>query len=168
MEDDRLQQKKDEGKAKMKEHKEVKKKEADAAILLSAPVCVAPIFCAYQVVVDVPVDEDVAAEDDSKPRTVSHEEAENDVAPPIYNVVHETMYFQFKENDQRQTSTLEYKAKLAEHAYGLEKSCMDVGLLLVDQWEKVFDSHTYMTDSKASQFEKESDQKRQKIKIVIF
>ena len=73
-----------------------------------------------------------------------------EVAPPIYNVVNETMYFQFKENDQRQTSTLEYKAKLAEHAYGLEKSCMDVGLLLVDQWEKVFVSHKYMTNSKAS------------------
>ena len=72
------------------------------------------------------------------------------MAPPIYNVVYETVYFQFKENDWRQTSTLEYRDKLAEHAYGLEKSCVDVGLLLVHQWEKVFVSHKYMTNSKAS------------------
>ena len=68
-----------------------------------------------------------------------------DVAPPIYNVVHETVYFQLIENDQRQTRTLEYKAKKAEHAYDPEKSCMDVGLLLVDQWENEFGSSTYMT-----------------------
>ena len=76
------------------------------------------------------------------------------------------MYFQLKENDQRETRTLEYKAKLAEHAYGLEK--MDVGLLLVDQWENEFGSSTYMTDNNASQFEKESDQKRQENKDCYF
>jgi hypothetical protein len=100
-----------------------------------------------------------------------------DAAPPIFEVVHKTTsqviqklnYLQFKQNDQRETSKVESKAKSAEHAYA---SVMDVGLFLVDQWEKKIGSPTYIEnnhgvhrcykDDSTMEFEKGSDQRRHK------
>ena len=92
-------QKKEEAKAQMRELEEAKRREAEAAAQVlepvqpmvvadSAAIFVAPIASTDHVVVDVPVidipsvHDVVAAEDGSKPRTVSPEGRENDMAPP--------------------------------------------------------------------------------------
>jgi hypothetical protein len=139
--EERLQKKKDQEKAK--------KNEVDTVVLYHGPV--------------QSIDDIAALKTDSKPRTVSFEEGEDDVVPA--NIL--PNYFQVKENNQRQISTLESKTKLAGHAYE-PVQCMDVGLLLVDQWEKEIGSPTYIRNNKASQFEKEGDQRRHENKDWYF
>jgi hypothetical protein len=120
---------------------------------------VAFISLAEQVLAVDPIfDDPMAAEDDSKPRTVSPKEGEDDAAPPIFaagqNTVLQVVYalnnFQFKQNDKRQISTLS-KPKSDEHAYEWVQSSMDVRVFLVDQWEKEFGYTTYMANNKASE-----------------
>jgi hypothetical protein len=132
--DEQLQTKKDK--------EEVKKKEARAAISYTAPIqrtnedTVTAAISATTVpsAEQVLANDSIPAEDYLKPRMVSPEEEEDDAAPPIFEVVHKTTsqviqklnYLQFKQNDQRQTSKVESKAKSAEHAYA---SVMDEDLL---------------------------------------
>jgi hypothetical protein len=163
--DERLQTKKDK--------EEVKKKEAKAATIytstiqctnedaVTTSISVATVPSAEQVLAN----DSILADDDLKPRTVSFEEEEDDAAPPIFEVVHKTVsqvihelnFLQFKQHAQKQTSKVESKAKSAERAYA---SVMDVGLFLVDPWEKKIGSPTYIEYNKASQLKKGSDQRR--------